>query len=348
MERSLIENAQMLHTELPVRLARRINELQKMPYGLSEFPPVRKVQKWYERSFNDLVSMRMPQTPAEEHKFTECLEKILQRHSAVVPTMSQGILMLKEQMGNEEVSQCPFLQDFLDRFFLSRIGVRMLLSQHVAMHEPAPGFIGILGEAVCPGEEAKGAVAHASQICEAKYGIAPEVIVRGDVRERIPYVPGHLHHMLHELLKNAMRAVVERHAPAAVVNHDNGGHTRSPSLDFYPSQEELPEIELTVAAGETDFHIRISDQGGGIPRDQMANIWNYMYTTAERPKEADMEMKGGIRNAPMAGFGYGLPLSKLYARYFGGDINVVSMEGYGTHAYLYLSRLGNTKEPLPH
>ena len=51
--------------------------------------------------------------------------------------------------------------------------------------------------------------------------------------------------------------------------------------------------------------------------------------------------------APMAGFGYGLPISRLYAQYFGGDLKLISMEGYGTDVYLHLNRLSSSNEPLP-
>ena len=44
--------------------------------------------------------------------------------------------------------------------------------------------------------------------------------------------------------------------------------------------------------------------------------------------------------SPLAGLGYGLPISRNYARYFGGDLHVMSMEGYGTDSFIYLPRLG--------
>lgn len=62
---------------------------------------------------------------------------------------------------------------------------------------------------------------------------------------------------------------------------------------------------------------------------------------------------GGDANAPspssrwrMGGLGFGLPLSRLYARYFGGDLKLVSMPGYGVDAFLTLEHLvGSWEEP---
>ena len=53
------------------------------------------------------------------------------------------------------------------------------------------------------------------------------------------YPPPHLYHILFELFKNSMRAVVEK----------NQG-----------SSTQLPDIEVLVAKGEHDVSIRVSDQ----------------------------------------------------------------------------------------
>lgn len=59
---------------------------------------------------------------------------------------------------------------------------------------------------------------------------------------------------------------------------------------------------------------------------------------APRPRQVAKFSAGAARYS-MGGLGFGLPLSRLYARYFGGDLKLVSMPGYGVNAYLDLRRL---------
>ena len=161
------------------------------------------------------------------------------------------------------------------------------------------------------------------------------------------YVPGHLSHICFELLKNSLRAVVERYGP------DRDDH--------------FPPIKVIVVEGKEDITIKISDEGGGIPRSAIPLIWTYMYTTMEG-QNLDQDFQASDFRAPMAGFGYGLPLSRLvrtyilrqssrsrlltelhpqYAKYFGGDLMLISIDGFGTDVYIHLNRLSRSQEPLP-
>jgi pyruvate dehydrogenase kinase 2/3/4 len=97
--------------------------------------------------------------------------------------------------------------------------------------------------------------------------------------------------------------------------------------------------------------IKVSDEGGGIKRSNMDRIWSYLYTTAD-PAVLD-RMLGSDENGdfkdfdtatPLAGLGYGLPISRNYARIFDGDLTIMSMEGYGTDSFIYLPRLGGQKD----
>ena len=54
-------------------------------------------------------------------------------------------------------------------------------------------------------------------------------------------------------------------------------------------------------------------KGGGIPRHTTDHLFHYLFSTAPRPSMSPTK-------APLAGYGYGLPLSRLYARYFHGDL----------------------------
>ena len=45
--------------------------------------------------------------------------------------------------------------------------------------------------------------------------------------------------------------------------------------------------------------------------------------------------------------GFGLPIARVFARYFGGELKVFSVEGFGTDAFVYIPHLGHSKEVKP-
>ena len=101
-----------------------------------------------------------------------------------------------------------------------------------------------------------------------------------------------------------------------------------------------------MAQGEEDVTIKIADRGGGIPRSRMQTIWKFAHSTAQDDALND----GAFGTDEVLGArirGFGLPLARIYARYFGGELTLKSTEGYGLDAYLYLPRLGECGENLP-
>ena len=153
---------------------------------------------------------------------------------------------------------------------------------------------------------------------------APKVIIECNENLRYMYIPAHLSHMIFEVVKNSLRAVVERYG-----------------TDLEASK--YPPITIVVGDGSEDFTIRISDKGGGIPRSVQKRVWLYNYTTVKDAPDIDSKFSEPMMNAPMAGFRYGLPITRLYARYFGGDVILQSIEGYGTDVYMHLNKL-STRE----
>ncbi|KAJ2877571.1 hypothetical protein IWW38_006542, partial [Coemansia aciculifera] len=130
---------------------------------------------------------------------------------------------------------------------------------------------------------------------------------------------------------------------------------------------QLPVVKLVMSSGDEDVTFKVSDEGGGIPLSQMDAIWSYLKTTKDpadisvAAEEAGLAHRTGVRSSalssitfmnrasdmPLFGAGDGLPMARQIARYFGGDLDLVSMEGVGTDAYLHLSRSRNVAEHTP-
>ncbi|GER51742.1 mitochondrial pyruvate dehydrogenase kinase [Striga asiatica] len=236
--RNLLISAQFLHKELPIRIARRAIELDSLPCGLSLKPAVLKVRDWYLDSFRDLRSFPGIKDNNDEVEFTQMIKMVKVRHNNVVPMMALGVQQLKNDLDPKiNYLDLAEIHQFLDRFYMSRIGIRMLIGQHVALHDPnpPPDCVGYIHTKMSPVEVARSASEDARFICQREYGSAPDIKIYGDPNFTFPYVPTHLHLMVFELVKNSLRAVQEQ---------------------FMDSDKVAPPIRIVVADGMEDVTIK--------------------------------------------------------------------------------------------
>uniref|UniRef100_A0A8C4IG45 Protein-serine/threonine kinase n=1 Tax=Dicentrarchus labrax TaxID=13489 RepID=A0A8C4IG45_DICLA len=319
-----------LRQELPVRLSNIMKEINLLPDKLLTTQPVKMVQSWYIQSLIEILEFldKNPDDYKVLGEFVDALVTIRNRHNDVVPTMAQGIIEYKETFPHDAVTN-QNIQYFLDRFYMSRISIRMLINQHTLIFDGSanpvhPNTIGSIDPLCQVGDVVQDAFHSAKMLCDQYYLCSPDLILQEMNKKNLPisivYVPSHLYHMLFELFKNAMRATIE--------THENSNN--------------LPPIQVMVSLGGEDMSIKVSDKGGGVPFRRIENLFSYMYSTAPAPQ------MGEHTRPPLAGFGYGLPISRLYAKYFQGDLQLYSMEGHGTDAVIYLKALSTDSiERLP-
>uniref|UniRef100_A0A669DY36 Protein-serine/threonine kinase n=1 Tax=Oreochromis niloticus TaxID=8128 RepID=A0A669DY36_ORENI len=323
------------HEDFKVSEEQRVHrEGHRLLFQILTLPSINEAVSgfWYMQSLQEILEFKDKNADDEKvtYDFTDAVINIRNRHNDVIPTMAQGVVEYKEAYGTDPIVS-QNVQYFLDRFYMSRISIRMLLNQHTLLFggkvNPAhPKQIGSIDPHCRVSEVIRDAYENARNLCDRYYMNSPELVLEEfNAKEKgkpvtMVYVPSHLYHMVFELYKNAMRATME----------------------LYGDAMEYPSIHTQVALGSEDLTVKVSDRGGGVPLRKIDRLFTYTYSTAPRPSI------DGSRAAPLAGYGYGLPISRLYARYFQGDLKLYSMEGYGTDAVIYIRALSTESiERLP-
>lgn len=67
------------------------------------------------------------------------------------------------------------------------------------------------------------------------------------------------------------------------------------------------------------------------------NVASGNYPAAVKDVDVDPEMEAGV--GPHPRIGIGLPMCNIFATYFGGSLQLVTMDGFGTDVYLRLPKL---------
>jgi hypothetical protein len=83
------------------------------------------------------------------------------------------------------------LHNFLDKFYMSRIGIRILIGHYLALQEHADDgdWVGLVCDATSPAAIAEAAIEDATFVCTRQYGAAPDVTLHGRLDLTFAYVP---------------------------------------------------------------------------------------------------------------------------------------------------------------
>jgi pyruvate dehydrogenase kinase 2/3/4 len=190
-----------------------------------------------------------------------------------------------------------------------------LSGEHLSLQDKGHNLVQLID----PVEVAQNAILEARRYCSETHNVSvPQVqLICKDPNLTTTYIPAHLHRILFELLTNSLTATIK-------------------------NKKDAP-VKLTLVKGEEDVTIRLSDEGGGICAREMQRAWRYHINPNHQAlldhDEDDVQVEFDSKR--------GLRFARLLARYFGGDLALISMEGYGTDAFLALSRDDAVSENYP-
>lgn len=363
-ESRLIESANYVRLELPTRIAHRLRSMQTLPYSALTNEHISFVYELYYSAFERFRKVPEVRTLEDNDRYCDVLKLTLNEHLAVIPRLAMGVLEIQDAISADE---CDRLMTALLR---SRISRRVIAEQHLALtdtfHSPwhfpdakkpvmsaEDDFVGEIFLKCNAREIIERCAKTATELATKAYGKdigIPEIVLQGHLDTTFPFIPSHVEYIIGELLRNSIQAVVEQ------------GGLKDP-----------PPIEVLICEAAQHVIIRISDRGGGIDREVLPYLWSFAkgprrhkrlqnLATVPRLKATmqELQIPGQEGNAEKHGsslsslssrppelrLGMGLPMSKVYAEYWAGSLELHSLEGYGCDTFLQISRLGNKNEVL--
>ena len=200
-----IQMAEFVHEEVPVRFAARVAQCESLP-NWNQVEGIKLTRDKLMSSFKDLRLVDHTDMDA----FTKTIKVIKDRHKHVVPLLAGG---MREYQGrvNPDLADKD-VNSYLNKFFMDRVGIEMLTSQYLALFRSDTGIIDNLCD---PTRVCKVAAEAAQVMARQVYPKVPMVSVDFYGPSELctfSYVPTYLYYVVHELLKNAVRATIENHS----------------------------------------------------------------------------------------------------------------------------------------
>jgi len=254
--------------------------------------------------------------------FGRLIQEMRTRHKTVVPQISAGIVEMRHARACDDDADAfnEQLGCFLDAFFHSRAFTEMLTRQCLSMRQGSSIIQrDVWLKDVCQ-QAFEDAVEHVRMYKQVS-DLPEEAIVDGE-DVQFDGFNQYVHFILFEISKNSLEA-----------------YEQKPSW-----KGQRPPMRFTCAADDWDCAVRVSDCAGGIPRSVQPHIWTYAYSSAP---ESHLSNGLGLhkplkpprlQRTPLAGWGCGLPMARLYAGLLGGSLSASFLPDYGVDMLLVFAR----------
>jgi len=356
------ERAVQLHETLKVGLARCAMRLSEMPFGFCNAPSIKRVTSAYVKNFKQVMDFEDKHGIAglSSEEYHAITSGIFNQHRGTMLDVAKGVFEFNEDLNQlfgpelelaalRDLSLIQDIERSLDEFFTTRLTLRLLISHVHALNakkgvnSDGEEMVGVVNVTTHPITILSRAYVATRFMCMRDFNMAPELHVNGVMhdtyiraegakQQHFAYVHTHLFYIFLELVKNAARASIERAQIEGAVSEGvfrpQGDCAKLPSLHvIVPEEQSMWDQERSV---------KLADRGTGMNRSVLGKAFSYFYSSVKaRPTVAE-EVSDFDRRMPLAGFGFGLPISRVMARYFAGDIDVNSIPGKGTDVYIYL------------
>lgn len=307
-----------IYNEIPVRLAKRVTDLNNLPFGLSKNHSINKIREWYLISFEELTEVKKPITQTEIINFKNVIENIYDRHSTTLITISKGLHELHNENKISDI-EAPQIQAFLNKFHKNRTEIRILLEHYLSFFEKIkrPNYVGIINLESNIQSILNNVINNIQLICDTNsINLHLNDIIILDIKNKVimPSIDHYLYYILFEILKNSVEAIRYKSGPL---------------------------IKITIKEIDEEWVlIKINDNGSGIKESQIDKIWYYSYTTHPIKTTEIVEQTDFSVKSPLSGFGYGLPISEIYINFLNSSKHNIKIysDSKGTSVYIYLRK----------
>ncbi|CAH7672309.1 branched-chain alpha-ketoacid dehydrogenase kinase [Phakopsora pachyrhizi] len=137
IEKTLIQGANFVQSQLPTRIARRIRDFQQLPFVVASNIHLMETYNLYVEAFEKIRSFPKVTNRDRNQEWCRFLGDLLKEHRVVIPQLAIGIAETADHLTNHQIEK------FMTIMFHSRICRRVLAEHHIALtsHEENLGVI---------------------------------------------------------------------------------------------------------------------------------------------------------------------------------------------------------------